>query len=75
MCIRDRAKRNKEDASEKIAAMQKVSAAIKEIDAELAAIDEKLNAIVVTPVSYTHLEVYKRQTLDFVEPHFHQGCA
>ena len=28
--------------------MQKVSAEIKEIDAELAAIDEKLNAIVVT---------------------------
>ena len=42
------AKRNKEDASEQIAAMQKVSAAIKEIDAELATIDEKLNAIVVT---------------------------
>ena len=42
------AKRNKEDASEQIAAMQKVSAEIKEIDAELAAIDEKLNAIVVT---------------------------
>ncbi len=43
-----KAKRNKEDASEQIAAMQKVSAEIKEIDAELAAIDEKLNAIVVT---------------------------
>ena len=42
------AKRNKEDASEQIAAMQKVSAEIKEIDAELAAIDEKLNTIIVT---------------------------
>ena len=42
------AKRNKEDASEQIAAMQKVSAEIKEIDAELAASDEKLNAIVGT---------------------------
>ena len=42
------AKRNKEDASEQIAAMQKVSAEIKKIDAELAAIDEKLNTIIVT---------------------------
>ena len=42
------AKRNKEDASEQIAAMQKVSTDIKAIDAELAEIDEKLNAIVVT---------------------------
>ena len=48
------AKRNKEDASEQIAAMQKVSAEIKEIDAELAAIDEKLNAIVVTLPNTPH---------------------
>ena len=48
------AKRNKEDASEQIAAMQKVSAEIKEIDSELAAIDEKLNNIVVTLPNTPH---------------------
>lgn len=40
------AKRNKEDATEQIAAMQEVSAAIKTIDADLAQIDEKLQAII-----------------------------
>ncbi|MDY4511538.1 serine--tRNA ligase [Streptococcus hyovaginalis] len=40
------AKRNKEDASEQIAAMQKVSADIKTVDAELAEIDDKLTAII-----------------------------
>lgn len=40
------AKRNKEDASEQIAAMQAVSADIKAVDAELAAIDEQLNTII-----------------------------
>ncbi|MFU2206702.1 serine--tRNA ligase [Streptococcus pluranimalium] len=40
------AKRNKEDASEQIAAMQKVSADIKVVDAELAEIDDKLTAMI-----------------------------
>ncbi|CAM2795892.1 seryl-tRNA synthetase [Streptococcus acidominimus] len=40
------AKRNKEDASEQIAAMHKVSADIKAVDAELAEIDDKLTAII-----------------------------
>lgn len=40
------AKRNKEDATEQIAAMQEVSAAIKTIDADLAQIDAKLQAII-----------------------------
>lgn len=40
------AKRNKEDVSEQIAAMQKLSAQIKTADAELAEIDEKLNTII-----------------------------
>ncbi len=40
------AKRNKENASEQIAAMQKVSADIKAVDAELAEIDDKLTAII-----------------------------
>ncbi|MBY5033559.1 serine--tRNA ligase [Streptococcus gallolyticus] len=44
------AKRNKENADEQIAAMQKVSADIKAVDAELAEIDEKLqNIITVLP--------------------------
>ncbi|MCP1639732.1 seryl-tRNA synthetase [Streptococcus gallinaceus] len=44
------AKRNKEDASEQIAAMQKVSADIKTVDAELANIDQALqNIITVLP--------------------------
>lgn len=40
------AKRHKEDASEQITAMQKVSADIKAVDAELAETDEKLQAII-----------------------------
>ncbi|TCD45673.1 serine--tRNA ligase [Streptococcus sp. X16XC17] len=40
------AKRNKEDASQQIAAMQEVSAAIKAIDADLTQIDEQLQAII-----------------------------
>lgn len=40
------AKRHKEDASEQITAMKKVSADIKAVDAELAEIDEKLQAII-----------------------------
>lgn len=44
------AKRNKEDTSEQIAAMQKVSADIKAVDAELANIDQALqNIITVLP--------------------------
>ena len=42
------AKRNKEDASEQIAAMQKLSADIKATDAELAEIDEKLSEFTAT---------------------------
>ncbi|MGT2800769.1 serine--tRNA ligase [Streptococcus marmotae] len=41
------AKRNKENADDKIAAMQTLSATIKELDAELLAIDEELQAILV----------------------------
>ncbi len=40
------AKRQKEDASQQIAAMQKLAAAIKDLDAELAEIDQELTAIV-----------------------------
>ena len=40
------AKRNKEDASQQIAAMQELSASIKAIDAELADIDEKLSHLI-----------------------------
>ncbi len=40
------AKRNKEDASDQIAAMQKMSADIKAIDADLAKIDEELHSII-----------------------------
>lgn len=40
------AKRNKEDASQQIAAMQTLSADIKAIDTELATIDEQLNQII-----------------------------
>ena len=42
------AKRNKEDASEQITAMQKLSADIKATDAELAEIDEKLSEFTAT---------------------------
>lgn len=42
------AKRNKEDAQDQIAAMQKVSADIKAIDAELAEIDDKVTEFITT---------------------------
>lgn len=42
------AKRNKENADDKIAAMQKVSAEVKTIDAELAEIEEKLTTFTTT---------------------------
>ncbi|MGT2930571.1 serine--tRNA ligase [Streptococcus dentasini] len=42
------AKRNKEDAQEQIAAMQKVSADIKAIDAELAQFDSKVDEFITT---------------------------
>lgn len=48
------AKRNKEDASQQIAAMQELSASIKAIDAELAAIDEQLTAIITVLPNTAH---------------------
>lgn len=48
------AKRNKEDASSQIAAMQELSANIKAIDAELAAIDEQLTAIITVLPNTAH---------------------
>ncbi|MDY4761376.1 serine--tRNA ligase [Streptococcus thoraltensis] len=48
------AKRNKEDASEQISAMQNVSADIKAVDSELADIDEKLNAIITVLPNTPH---------------------
>ncbi len=48
------AKRNKEDASEQIAAMQALGADIKAIDAELATIDEKVTAIITTLPNTPH---------------------
>ncbi|MGT2866133.1 serine--tRNA ligase [Streptococcus fryi] len=48
------AKRNKEDASEQIAAMQALGADIKAIDAELASIDEKVTAIITTLPNTPH---------------------
>lgn len=48
------AKRNKEDASEQIAAMQKLSADVKAIDAELAEIDEKVTAIITVLPNTPH---------------------
>lgn len=39
------AKRNKEDATDKIAAMQELSATVKQLDTELLSIDEQLTAI------------------------------
>ncbi|SDB42378.1 seryl-tRNA synthetase [Streptococcus henryi] len=48
------AKRNKEDASEQIAAMQTLSADIKASDAKLAEIDEKLNTIVTVLPNTPH---------------------
>lgn len=51
------AKRNKEDASEQIAAMQTLSASIKATDAELAETDEKLNEIIVRLPNTPHSSV------------------
>ncbi|PZO95631.1 MAG: serine--tRNA ligase [Streptococcus pyogenes] len=48
------AKRNKEDASQQIAEMQKVSAKIKSIDAELVAIDDQVTAIITTLPNLPH---------------------
>ncbi|MBM7636469.1 serine--tRNA ligase [Streptococcus saliviloxodontae] len=48
------AKRNKEDASEQIAAMQAVSATIKAVDAELAEVDEKLNNMITVLPNTPH---------------------
>ncbi|MGE9835240.1 serine--tRNA ligase [Streptococcus orisratti] len=51
------AKRNKEDASEQIAAMQTLSANIKATDAELTETDEKLNEIIVRLPNTPHSSV------------------
>lgn len=51
------AKRNKEDASEQIAAMQTLSASIKATDAELTETDEKLNEIIVRLPNIPHSSV------------------
>ncbi|MDY4002550.1 MAG: serine--tRNA ligase [Streptococcus orisratti] len=51
------AKRNKEDASEQIAAMQTLSASIKATDAELTETDEKLNEIIVRLPNTPHSSV------------------
>lgn len=48
------AKRQKEDATEQIAAMKTVSAQIKTIDAELADIDEKLSTLTTTLPNIPH---------------------
>lgn len=48
------AKRNKEDASQQIAEMQKLSADIKAIDAELAEIDEKVTEIITVLPNTPH---------------------
>lgn len=48
------AKRNKEDASQQIAEMQKMSADIKTIDAELAEIDEKVTEIITVLPNTPH---------------------
>ncbi|MGT2667687.1 serine--tRNA ligase [Streptococcus rifensis] len=48
------AKRNKEDASDKIAAMQALSAEIKSIDAKLADIEEQVTAIITTIPNTPH---------------------
>lgn len=48
------AKRNKEDASQQIAEMQKMSADIKAIDAELAKIDEKVTEIITVLPNTPH---------------------
>ena len=51
------AKRNKDDASDQITAMQKLSADIKATDAELAEIDENLNDIIVRLPNTPHESV------------------
>ncbi|MGT2910341.1 serine--tRNA ligase [Streptococcus cameli] len=48
------AKRNKEDANDKIAAMQALSAEIKGIDADLTAIEEQVTAIITTIPNTPH---------------------
>ncbi|HEL1839515.1 TPA: serine--tRNA ligase [Streptococcus suis] len=48
------AKRNKENADDKITAMQKLSADVKNLDAELMEIDEKLNAILTVLPNTPH---------------------
>ncbi len=48
------AKRNKENVDDKIAAMQKLSADVKNLDAELLEIDEKLNAILAVLPNTPH---------------------
>lgn len=48
------AKRNKENADDKIAAMQAVSAEIKAVDAQLADIDEKVTAIITILPNIPH---------------------
>ncbi|MEY8463684.1 serine--tRNA ligase [Streptococcus merionis] len=48
------AKRNKENADDKIAAMQALSAEIKDIDAELAGIEEQATAIITTIPNIPH---------------------
>ncbi|HFI0081377.1 TPA: serine--tRNA ligase [Streptococcus suis] len=48
------AKRNKENVDDKIAAMQKLSSDVKNLDAELLEIDEKLNAILAVLPNTPH---------------------
>ncbi|MGT2785444.1 serine--tRNA ligase [Streptococcus merionis] len=48
------AKRNKENADDKIAAMQALSAEIKDIDTELAGIEEQVTAIITTIPNIPH---------------------
>ena len=48
------AKRNKEDAADKIAAMQALSAEIKELDSRLNSIDQELQEILVTLPNLPH---------------------
>lgn len=48
------AKHNKENADDKIAAMQKLSAEVKNLDAQLLEIDEKLNAILTVLPNTPH---------------------
>lgn len=52
-----KAKRNKEDAADKIAAMQALSAEIKELDSRLNSIDQELQEILVTLPNLPHESV------------------